>query len=95
MPESCTQCKPWGDGACDFGCPCRDCDEGRKYEAFVTNPNRDMPPAAECAAYLAWLRGGEIGAFRFDDDDDDERGQYYACEPDEYAKRGLNRADFC
>jgi hypothetical protein len=65
MPESCTHCRPWDDGACDFGCPCRDCDEGRKYEAFVTNPNRETPSTAECAAYLAWLRGGETWAFRF------------------------------
>lgn len=60
MSEPCTLCTPWPDGGCDFGCPCRDCDEGRKYEAFVTNPHRETPSAAECHAYMEWLRGGEL-----------------------------------
>jgi hypothetical protein len=25
VPNPCTQCKPWDDGGCDFGCPCDDC----------------------------------------------------------------------
>lgn len=65
----CFQCKPWPDGGCDFGCPCSDCDEGRKYEAFVTNPNRETPSAAECQTYFAYLRGGEVGRFDFEDED--------------------------
>lgn len=97
MIEPCTLCTPWPDGGCDFGCPCRDCDEGRKYEAFVTNPNRDTPSAAECHAYMEWLRGGEIGVFRFESDEgeDEEHEDRSETEPeDEYASRGLSRADF-
>lgn len=96
MSDPCTLCKPWDDGTCAFGCSCRDCDEGRKYEAFVTNPFRDKPSVAECQAYLAYLRGGEVGLFRFDDgdEDDDREDDRYISERDEYAERGLCRADF-
>jgi hypothetical protein len=89
----CLQCKPWPDGGCDFSCPCSDCDEGRRYEAFVTNPHRDTPLAPECAAYLAWLRGDRAEPFRFDDGDDEE-GRDGCDAVDEYAERGLVRSDF-
>lgn len=95
MSDLCAQCKPWDDGepGCSFGCPCRDCDEGREYQAFVTNPNRATPSLAECKAYLAWLRDGENGLFRFDDEDEDEEREGFGY-VDEYAERGLDRADF-
>jgi hypothetical protein len=38
----------------------------------VTNPHRETPSIAECHAFLAWLRAGEVGLFSFHEEDEDE-----------------------
>jgi hypothetical protein len=44
VPNPCTQCQPWPDGGCDFGCPCDDCKPVTMTPAQVAAFYRGLVP---------------------------------------------------
>lgn len=47
--NTCVECRPWPDGGCDFGCPCADCESGRRAEyAAVTSGCQRACCVAQC-----------------------------------------------